>query len=98
MTGGPTQWLLAVIRTACDKQSGTTSVIKKLVGCNVIGIVATHDTGLCIMADQFPGKISNYHFESEIDGNQLSFDYKLKPGGSTSSNATMLIKMMGIID
>lgn len=81
-----------------DKQSGTTSVIKKLAGCNVIGIVATHDTGLCIMAEQYPGKISNYHFESEINGNQLTFDYKLKPGGSTSSNATMLIKMMGIID
>jgi len=81
-----------------DKQSGTTSVIKKLIGCNVIGIVATHDTGLCVMSEQYPGKISNYHFESEINGNQLTFDYKLKPGGSTSSNATMLIKMMGIID
>ncbi|MCB0696318.1 MAG: hypothetical protein KDC07_03070 [Chitinophagaceae bacterium] len=81
-----------------DKQSGTTSILKKLIGCNVTGIVATHDTGLCIMAEQYPGKISNYHFESEVKDGQLTFDYKLKIGGSTSSNATLLIKMMGIID
>lgn len=81
-----------------DKQLGTQSVIEKLVSYSVIGIVATHDTGLCKLETAHQGKISNYHFESEVKENGLLFDFKLKRGGSTSNNATILMKIMGIID
>ena len=82
---------------SADKQLGTRSVIESLLRYNAIGIVATHDTGLCDMADIYPGQISNYHFESAVINNELSFDYKLHPGGSTSNNATILMRQMGII-
>lgn len=80
-----------------DKQAGTKAIIERLLQYNAIGIIATHDTALCTMADDHPGKISNYHFESEVIDNTLHFDYTLKAGGSTSNNATALMRMMGIV-
>jgi hypothetical protein len=80
-----------------DKQQGTRSIIETLLGSHVIGIVATHDTSLCDMAASFPGEVSNYHFESQVGTGGLTFDFLLKPGGSTSNNATVLMRQMGII-
>lgn len=82
---------------SADKQAGTKAIVEKLLRFNAIGIIATHDTGLCAMADEHPGRISNYHFESEVTDSGLRFDYTLKPGGSTSNNATALMHMMGIV-
>ena len=81
-----------------DKQQGTRSIVETLLTCHAIGIVATHDTGLCDMADQYQGKVSNYHFESAVTPTGLTFDFRLKPGGSTSNNATILMRQMGIIN
>lgn len=81
-----------------DKQQGTRSILETLLRCHAMGIVATHDTGLCDMATQYPGQITNYHFESNISPTGLTFDFKLKPGGSTSNNATLLMRQMGIVE
>ncbi|MCW3122092.1 MAG: hypothetical protein JWQ38_1584 [Flavipsychrobacter sp.] len=81
-----------------DKQQGTRSIVETLLTFHAIGIVATHDTGLCDMEQNYPGKVSNYSFESKVEQNGLSFDFKLKPGGSTSNNATILMRQMGIIN
>lgn len=80
-----------------DKQQGTRAIVETLLTYNAIGIVATHDTGLCDMATKHPGKVSNYHFESRVEPGGLSFDFLIKPGGSTSNNATILMRQMGII-
>jgi hypothetical protein len=80
-----------------DKQKGTRSVVERLIARNAIGIVATHDTGLCDLEQTHKGKISNYHFESRVEQDHLDFDYKLKQGCSTSNNATMLMRLMDII-
>lgn len=80
-----------------DKQQGTRSIIETLLHYQAIGIVATHDIGLCTLANEHPGKVNNYHFESTITPEGLAFDFRLYPGGSTSNNATALMKQMGII-
>ena len=80
-----------------DKQQGTRSIVETLLTFHAVGIVATHDTGLCDMEANYPGKVSNYYFESKVEQNALSFDFKLKKGGSTSNNATILMRQMGII-
>ena len=43
------------------------------------------------------GGVRNYHFESAITSEGLSFDFKLRNGCSTSNNATVLMRQMGII-
>lgn len=80
-----------------DKQQGTRSIIESLLRERVMGIVATHDIGLCILQEEYPHQVSNYHFESTITPGGLAFDFKLYPGGSTSNNATILMRQMGII-
>lgn len=81
-----------------DKQQGTRSIVETLLTFHAIGIVATHDTGLGDMATNYKEKVSNYHFESKVETSGLSFDFKLKHGVSTSNNATILMKQMGIIN
>ncbi len=81
-----------------DKQQGTRSIVETLLTFQAMGIVATHDTGLCDMEINYPGKVSNYHFESTVDATGLSFDFRIKPGGSVSNNATILMKQMGIVN
>ena len=81
-----------------DKQQGTRSIVETLLKYHSMGIIATHDTGLCDMEPSHPGKINNYYFESKVEAGGLSFDFKLKRGGSTSNNATILMRQMGIIE
>jgi DNA mismatch repair ATPase MutS len=60
------------------------------------GLIATHDTSLGEMENEFPGIIINKCFEIEIDGENISFDYKLRGGITKKMNAALLMKQMGI--
>jgi len=81
-----------------DKLYGSRELVKKLVQTGCVTILATHDIGLSKMSDEYPETIKNWCFESSLEDNQLSFDYKLKSGVSQNRNATFLMKQMGIID
>ena len=80
-----------------DKQKGSVALVKQLVDRACLVLIATHDLALSDLATVFPGRISNYCFEANIENDQLSFDYKLKPGLAQKMNATFLMKKMGII-
>jgi len=56
----------------------------------------THDLELAKLADEFPLKLHNYHFDVQVAGDELYFDYKLKKGVCTSMNASLLMKKIGI--
>lgn len=79
-----------------DKHAGSEALIKQLISFKTSGIIATHDVLLGKMSDLFPDHISNYCFEVDIDGDQLHFDYRLRPGVSKNLNATILMREMGI--
>ncbi len=80
-----------------DKRTGTVEVIKKLMNKKDLGIVATHDLEVCQLAEAYPDQIKNICFESEIEGDDLHFDYKLRDGVCKNKNATFLMKKMHII-
>ena len=79
-----------------DKQQGTRAIVETLITYNAVGIIATHDTGLCDMEASHPDKISNYYFESKVEEGELTFDFRIRRGASTSNNATILMRQMGI--
>ncbi len=79
-----------------DKHSGSEALLKQLIGLGTSGIIATHDVSLGILEKLFPQHIKNRCFEVDIDGNELSFDYKLRDGVSKNMNATILMREMGI--
>ena len=80
-----------------DKASGSQSFVRQLMKYKVAGMVATHDLSLCSITQDYP-KMKNVHFAADIKGDDLSFDYRLKPGVCDTMNATFLMKKLGIID
>lgn len=80
-----------------DKQAGSVALVKQLVDHSCLVLIATHDLALGDLEKVYPGRIYNYCFEANIENEQLSFDYKLKPGLAQKMNATFLMKKMGII-
>ncbi len=81
-----------------DKQQGSIGLLRKVIDERGVAIIATHDLIIGKMEDEFPEVVSNYCFEVEIDGDRLSFDYKMKRGISSKLNASFLMRRMGIID
>ena len=80
-----------------DKQTGSLALIRQFVGAGATGIIATHDLALGKLAESLPGKVSNYRFEAAIQGDELTFSYRLQPGIAENMNACFLMKKMGII-
>lgn len=81
-----------------DKQKGSFALMKRLVKLNGNGIIATHDLALGELESEFPEEIKNFHFDADIQGNTLSFDYKLRPGIAQNMNASFLMRTMGITE
>jgi DNA mismatch repair ATPase MutS len=79
-----------------DKQKGSIALVRQLLEHPCLGIVATHDLALGALSEQH-SSVHNFCFEASIENDQLSFDYKLKPGLAQNMNATFLMKKMGII-
>jgi hypothetical protein len=81
---------------SADKSNGSKLFMKKIVALRGTGLIATHDTSLGDMENEFPGVFINRCFEIEIDGENISFDYKLQDGITKKMNAALLMKQMGI--
>lgn len=79
-----------------DRHTGSVALIRQLIKQRSAGIIATHDLALADTKNEFPGSILNYHFDAQIDKEELFFDYKLKPGVCESLNASILMKKIGI--
>jgi DNA mismatch repair ATPase MutS len=80
-----------------DKQAGSIALVKQLIPHPCLAVIATHDLALGELEKEFPQHVRNFSFEANIENDQLSFDYTLKPGLAQKMNATFLMKKMGII-
>ncbi|CAG5067624.1 DNA mismatch repair protein MutS [Dyadobacter sp. CECT 9623] len=78
---------------------GTNSVERIAVGKSVLSyltqggnlvLVSTHDREL---ADYLTDTFDLYHFTEVIDGNDIHFDYKIKPGKLTTTNAIRILEL-----
>jgi len=79
-----------------DRHTGSKALIKQLLHHKATGILATHDLELANLAHEFPAGIHNYHFDVQVNKDELYFDYKLKRGVCQSMNASILMKKIGI--
>ena len=78
-----------------DRRVASEWVMRALIRRGAIGLISTHDLTLTeIAADGLPGR--NVYFEDSGEGGQLHFDYKLRPGLLTHSNALNIVRMLGI--
>jgi hypothetical protein len=74
---------------------GSRAYIKELLGAPALGFIATHDLELAKLSDTHP-HVRNYHFRDEVSGGILAFDYKIRPGVSTTTNALKIMAMEGL--
>jgi hypothetical protein len=79
-----------------DKYAGSKVFIEKLISQEVPALFATHDLALSEMADEYPGKVRNYHFDIQIAAGEMEFDYLLKHGACKTFNAAILLKQIGL--
>jgi DNA mismatch repair ATPase MutS len=78
-----------------ERFKGSSMYIKKLVGTNAIGAVATHDLELVKLSGESV-KVNNYHFKEEIINGEMVFDYKINPGPCPTTNALKIMKLAGL--
>ena len=79
-----------------DRHTGSKALIKQLIKQEAAAILATHDVDLAALQETYPQNIFNYHFDVQVNNEELYFDYLLKPGVCTSLNASILMKKIGI--
>lgn len=76
-----------------DKLQGSKLVLLKFIKLNITGILATHDTALGSLSEEYIEHFENYFFDFDVDEiGEMHFDYKLKKGISNNMNASILLK------
>ena len=79
-----------------DRAIGAEALLTSLLDRGAIGLTTTHDLSLTAMADRSGGRIVNVHFEDQLQDGELVFDYRMKPGPVTHSNALALMQSVGL--
>jgi DNA mismatch repair ATPase MutS len=79
-----------------ERNIGAKAVVSHLLDQGAVGLVSSHDLGLSDLGAEPGGRVENVHFQELISGDKMTFDYQLKPGVVTSSNALRLMKRVGI--
>jgi DNA mismatch repair ATPase MutS len=78
-----------------DRRIATEWVVRALMLRGAIGAITTHDLALTeIATNGLPGQ--NVFFEDSGESGILSFDYKLRPGVLSRSNALNIAHLLGI--
>jgi DNA mismatch repair ATPase MutS len=97
--GRPTIFLLDELLSGTnshDRRIGAEGLIRGLVDRGAIGMVTTHDLALADIVSLFDGRAQNVHFEDHLEGGEIRFDYRLREGVVTRSNALALMRAVGL--
>lgn len=79
-----------------DRLLGAEAIIRRLLDARAIGLMTTHDLALTQIVGDLAPRAVNMHCEDQLVDGQMSFDYKLRPGVVTKSNAVALMRSMGL--
>ena len=79
-----------------DRRIAAEAVVRTLINRGAIGVLSTHDLALTeiAIADGMSGV--NMHMASRNEGDPMDFDYRLKPGVTTETNALAIARMAGV--
>ncbi|HEY3440550.1 MAG TPA: hypothetical protein VGK29_07355 [Paludibaculum sp.] len=73
-----------------DRRIGATAVVQGLLKRAAVGVITTHDLALTQMEGL------NLHFEDHFEDGRITFDYQIRPGVVTKSNALELMRSIGL--
>jgi DNA mismatch repair ATPase MutS len=98
-SGRPTLFLLDELLSGTnshDRRIGAEAVVRGLVERGAIGLVSTHDLALAEIVPTLNGRAANVHFEDHMEDGEIRFDYRLREGVVTRSNALELMRAVGL--
>jgi hypothetical protein len=96
---GPLLYLLDEVLAGTnshDRRIGAEAIVRGLVERGAVGLVSTHDLALAQIAESLAPKAANVHFEDHIEEGRVVFDYRMRAGVVTKSNALALMRSVGI--
>jgi hypothetical protein len=79
-----------------DRGVGASAVVRGLIERGAIGLLTTHDLALARIADDLAPRATNVHFEDHLEDGEMIFDYQLRQGVVTHSNAIALMRAVGL--
>ena len=97
--GGPALFLIDEILSGTnshDRKIGAEAILRGLVDRGAIGLASTHDLALTGIVDELAGRARNVHFEDQLVDGVMVFDYRMREGIVTHSNAVALMRAVGL--
>lgn len=79
-----------------DRKIGAEAIIRSLVAHGAVGLVTTHDLALADVVPTLGALATNVHFEDRIEDGKMIFDYRMREGVVTHSNALALMRAIGL--
>jgi hypothetical protein len=79
-----------------DRRIGAQSLLEVLLKNGASGIVTTHDLALTEIGSALGAPLCNMHFEDQVQDGNMVFDYHLREGMVTKSNALELMRIVGL--
>jgi len=79
-----------------DRRIGAAAIVKGLVDHGAIGMLTTHDLALAELEADLGHGAANVHFDDHMIDGRMEFDFKLRPGVVTHSNALELMRAVGL--
>jgi DNA mismatch repair ATPase MutS len=78
-----------------DRRVAAEAVVRTLAASGAIGMLSTHDIALTAIASAELNGV-NVHMGARDGGGPMDFDYRLKPGVTTETNALAIARMAGV--
>ncbi|MCK6479337.1 MAG: DNA mismatch repair protein MutS [Planctomycetes bacterium] len=79
-----------------DRRFGAEALLAALLERGALGLVSTHDLALSEAIRPLGPRAADVHFEDRLEGGRLVFDYRMRPGVVTRSNAVDLMRAAGL--
>ncbi len=79
-----------------DRAEGARGLLRSLLSLGAVGLVTTHDLALAETAARMAPAALNVHFDDTLVEGEMRFDYRVKPGPVTRSNALAIMRAVGL--
>jgi hypothetical protein len=79
-----------------ERQIGARWILGQLLTRGALGAVSTHDMGLCELSPELMSHVTLVHLREDVKGQEMTFDYRLRPGSVSEGNALRLMRRIGL--
>lgn len=79
-----------------ERQVGARWLLGKLLVRGALGAVSTHDMELCRLPEPLMSQVDQFHLRETVLGDEMTFDFTLRPGPVQGGNALRLMRQIGL--